>query len=137
MGQGIAPVPRSPSRAPPPHLPLSACPVNPMQVPTFAGPPPPGGEGGYVHAAQPRVPHPHPSPSTSPLFVPLSTLCRYLHLLDRHPLAVKAGTSMLLNLLGDLFCQLVVEGGHGVDARRAATISLLGLLLVGPTLHVW
>ncbi|CAI5477791.1 unnamed protein product, partial [Closterium sp. Yama58-4] len=95
----------------------------------------------HIHAAQsPALP-----PSASPLFVPPFPLFRisihaarsYLRLLDRHPLAVKAGTSMLLNLLGDLFCQVVVEGGHSVDARRAATISLLGLLLVGPTLHVW
>ncbi|CAI7859997.1 unnamed protein product [Closterium sp. NIES-53] len=83
------------------------------------------------------APHHVPLPLICPSPPAPSTPCRYLHLLDRHPLAVKAGTSMLLNLLGDLFCQLVVEGGHGVDARRAATISLLGLLLVGPTLHVW
>ncbi|CAI5534757.1 unnamed protein product, partial [Closterium sp. Naga37s-1] len=91
------------------------------------------GEGGHVHAAQ---------PAGRPL-LPGACLWggrgHWGHIpCARYALkAVKAGTSMLLNLLGDLFCQLVVEGGHGVDARRAATISLLGLLLVGPTLHVW
>lgn len=61
----------------------------------------------------------------------------YLALLDSHPVQTKALTSMLLNVLGDLFCQLVVEKRTELDVKRCGVTAIIGLILVGPTLHFW
>lgn len=61
----------------------------------------------------------------------------YLMLLNTHPVATKATTSALLTFLGDLFCQLVFEKAETVDLKRIGIFTLLGLILVGPTLHFW
>ncbi|MED6194090.1 hypothetical protein PIB30_025337 [Stylosanthes scabra] len=49
----------------------------------------------------------------------------YLGLLAKYPVAVKAITSAILTLIGDLVCQ------------RTSIFTLLGFVLVGPTLHFW
>lgn len=67
----------------------------------------------------------------------ISFISWYLVLLDNHPVATKAISSALLTFLGDLFCQLVVEKHKTVDLKRIAIFTLLGLVLVGPTLHFW
>ncbi|KAJ7538131.1 hypothetical protein O6H91_11G036000 [Diphasiastrum complanatum] len=61
----------------------------------------------------------------------------YLKMLERHPVKTKALTSALLNFLGDLFCQLIVEKSDTINLKRISMITVIGLLLVGPTLHFW
>lgn len=53
-----------------------------------------------------------------------------------NPLATKAATTALLNLLGDVICQLGIEKGQ-FDFKRSAIFTFLGGVLVGPTLHFW
>ncbi len=43
----------------------------------------------------------------------------------------------MLNGLGDLLCQLLVEKSDSVDTVRTAKFAALGLLLVGPVMHNW
>eukprot|EP00270_Netrium_digitus_P008589 TRINITY_DN257_c0_g1_i1.p1 TRINITY_DN257_c0_g1~~TRINITY_DN257_c0_g1_i1.p1 ORF type:complete len:305 (-),score=55.29 TRINITY_DN257_c0_g1_i1:277-1191(-) len=61
----------------------------------------------------------------------------YMTFLERHPLATKALTAGLLNLLADLFCQVVVERVHLLDGRRLLSFAAIGCLIVGPVLHYW
>ncbi|CAI9780460.1 unnamed protein product [Fraxinus pennsylvanica] len=66
-----------------------------------------------------------------------SLLSWYLSLLARHPVMTKAVTSALLTLVGDLICQLVIDQVPSLDLKRTSIFTLLGLVLVGPTLHFW
>lgn len=61
----------------------------------------------------------------------------YLLLLNNHPVTTKAITSALISLFGDLVCQLVIEKSETIDLKRSGVFTLLGLALVGPTLHFW
>ncbi|KAH9295412.1 hypothetical protein KI387_039000, partial [Taxus chinensis] len=61
----------------------------------------------------------------------------YLMLLEKYPVMTKAITSSLLTFLGDLFCQFVIEKSSELDVKRIFVFTLLGLVLVGPTLHFW
>jgi protein Mpv17 len=49
----------------------------------------------------------------------------------------KAVTAALLNLVGDLICQLTINKTSSLDKKRTLTFTFLGLGLVGPTLHFW
>ncbi|KAJ4848101.1 hypothetical protein Tsubulata_023522 [Turnera subulata] len=66
-----------------------------------------------------------------------SLLSWYLDLLAKHPILTKAVTSAILTFLGDLICQLVIDQAPSLDLKRTFIFTLLGLVLVGPTLHVW
>ncbi|KAF7116642.1 hypothetical protein RHSIM_RhsimUnG0020800 [Rhododendron simsii] len=59
----------------------------------------------------------------------------YLSLLDKHPVLTKAVTSALLTLIGDLICQVMIDQVPSLDLKRTFLFTLLGLVLVGPTLH--
>lgn len=61
----------------------------------------------------------------------------YLLALDKHPVATKAVTSAVLTLAGDIICQLVIDKVPELDLKRTFVFTFLGLVLVGPTLHVW
>ncbi|KAH7352860.1 hypothetical protein KP509_19G067900 [Ceratopteris richardii] len=61
----------------------------------------------------------------------------YLLLLDRHPVATKAVTSAFLTLFGDFICQIFIEKDGKINFSRLVIFTLLGLVLVGPTLHFW
>jgi len=61
----------------------------------------------------------------------------YLMQLEKYPVTTKAMTSALLTFFGDLFCQLVIEKSPKLDVKRLSMFTLLGLVLVGPTLHFW
>ncbi|KAK1388086.1 Peroxisomal membrane protein MPV17 [Heracleum sosnowskyi] len=61
----------------------------------------------------------------------------YLALLKNHPVLTKAVTSALLNLVGDLICQLLIDKVPSLDLKRMFLFTFLGLALVGPTLHFW
>ncbi|PIN24843.1 Peroxisomal membrane protein MPV17 [Handroanthus impetiginosus] len=49
----------------------------------------------------------------------------------------KAFTSAFLTLVGDLICQLLIDQVPSFDTKRTFIFTLLGLVLVGPTLHFW
>lgn len=53
----------------------------------------------------------------------------------------KSITASILNLLGDVTCQTLVEGkpigSASFDMRRTAVFTALGLVLIGPSLHLW
>ncbi|KAK7290739.1 hypothetical protein RIF29_05373 [Crotalaria pallida] len=66
-----------------------------------------------------------------------SFLSWYLTLLEKYPVPIKALTSALLTLFGDLICQLVIDKVQSVDLKRTFLFTLLGFALVGPTLHFW
>ncbi|XP_028761362.1 protein sym-1 [Neltuma alba] len=66
-----------------------------------------------------------------------SLLSWYMALLGKYPIAVKAITSALLTLIGDLICQLVIDQVPSLDSKRTLLFTLLGFVLVGPTLHLW
>ncbi|QCD97110.1 protein sym-1 [Vigna unguiculata] len=66
-----------------------------------------------------------------------SLLSWYLALLEKYPVAVKALTCALLNLGGDLICQLAIDQVQSLDLKRTFVFSFLGFALVGPTLHFW
>lgn len=66
-----------------------------------------------------------------------SFLSWYMALLAKYPVPVKALTSAILNLIGDLICQLVIDKVQTPDLKRTFLFSFLGLVLVGPTLHFW
>ncbi|XP_044504361.1 protein Mpv17 [Mangifera indica] len=61
----------------------------------------------------------------------------YLALLAKYPVSTKAVTSALLTLIGDLICQLWIDQAGTLDLKRTFLFTLLGLVLVGPTLHFW
>ncbi|CAK9864150.1 unnamed protein product [Sphagnum jensenii] len=56
---------------------------------------------------------------------------------ERNPVRTKAITAAILNFLGDFFCQLVIEKNGKLDVKQTAVITFLGLVLVGPMLHIW
>ncbi|KAG8378606.1 hypothetical protein BUALT_Bualt07G0003000 [Buddleja alternifolia] len=66
-----------------------------------------------------------------------SLLSWYLSLLAKHPVMTKAITSALLTLVGDVICQLVIDQVPSLDLKRTFIFTMLGLILVGPTLHFW
>ncbi|CAN6576757.1 unnamed protein product [Malus baccata var. baccata] len=66
-----------------------------------------------------------------------SFLSWYLDLLAKYPVATKALTSALLTLIGDMVCQLVIDKAPYLDLKRTFLFTLMGLVLVGPTLHFW
>ncbi|KAL3537585.1 hypothetical protein ACH5RR_000951 [Cinchona calisaya] len=66
-----------------------------------------------------------------------SFLAWYLSLLEKYPVWTKAVTSALLTFIGDLTCQLAIEQVPSLDWKRTFLFTLLGLVLVGPTLHFW
>ncbi|KAL3628977.1 hypothetical protein CASFOL_028023 [Castilleja foliolosa] len=66
-----------------------------------------------------------------------SLLSWYLSLLARYPVMTKAVTSALLTLVGDMICQIVIDQVPSLDLKRTFRFTLLGLVLVGPTLHFW
>ncbi|KAJ6804737.1 protein sym-1 [Iris pallida] len=61
----------------------------------------------------------------------------YLMALDKQPVMTKSITSALLTLIGDLICQLLIDQVPQLDLNRTFVFTLLGLVLVGPTLHYW
>ncbi|XP_008792439.2 protein sym-1-like [Phoenix dactylifera] len=61
----------------------------------------------------------------------------YMMALDKYPVTTKAITSAFLTLIGDLICQLLIDQVSKLDFRRTFVFTLLGLVLVGPTLHFW
>ncbi|KAL6272224.1 hypothetical protein ACE6H2_022916 [Prunus campanulata] len=66
-----------------------------------------------------------------------SLLSWYLDLLAKYPVSTKALTSAFLTLIGDVICQLVIDKAPDLDLKRTFLFTLLGLVLVGPTLHFW
>ncbi|CAA0403727.1 hypothetical protein AtNW77_Chr5g0104191 [Arabidopsis thaliana] len=66
-----------------------------------------------------------------------SLLSWYQALLSNSPVLTKAVTAALLNLVGDLICQLTINKTSSLDKKRTLTFTFLGLGLVGPTLHFW
>ncbi|XP_050369345.1 protein SYM1 [Argentina anserina] len=66
-----------------------------------------------------------------------SFLSWYLDLLAKYPVLIKALTSAFLTLIGDVICQLVIDQAPYLDKKRTFLFTLLGLVLVGPTLHFW
>nr|XP_048321803.1 protein sym-1 isoform X2 [Ziziphus jujuba var. spinosa] len=66
-----------------------------------------------------------------------SLLSWYLALLARYPVSIKALTSAFLTLIGDLICQIWIDQAPSPDLKRTFLFTLLGLILVGPTLHFW
>ncbi|MED6188485.1 hypothetical protein PIB30_086389 [Stylosanthes scabra] len=64
-----------------------------------------------------------------------SILSWYLDSLEENPVSVKAITSAILTLIGDLTCQLVIDQVPSLDLKRTFIFTLLGFALVGPTLH--
>ncbi|KAL7225659.1 hypothetical protein ACSBR1_020924 [Camellia fascicularis] len=66
-----------------------------------------------------------------------SLLSWYLTLLEKHPVLTKAVTSAFLTFIGDLICQVMIDQVPSLDLKRTFLFTLLGLVLVGPTLHFW
>ncbi|XP_057812358.1 protein sym-1-like [Salvia miltiorrhiza] len=66
-----------------------------------------------------------------------SFLSWYMSLLAKYPVPTKAVTSAFLTLVGDLTCQLMIDQAPSLDLKRTSIFTLLGLVLVGPTLHFW
>ncbi|KAF6151889.1 hypothetical protein GIB67_010463 [Kingdonia uniflora] len=61
----------------------------------------------------------------------------YLAALEKYPVLTKALTTALLNCIGDLICQLLIDKVSTVDLKRTLLFTFLGFVLVGPTLHFW
>lgn len=59
----------------------------------------------------------------------------YSQQLATRPLLVKSVTSGIIAMLGDIVAQL--GGDQPYSLIRTAQFSLLGVILVGPVLHVW
>eukprot|EP00897_Mesotaenium_endlicherianum_P007996 jgi/Mesen1/7224/ME000372S06465 len=95
-----------------------------------------GGGGGGGGSSGPGGNHHGGGQSHNPTGIAL-LWSKYLSSLDTNPVQVKAFTSMLLNLLGDLFCQVVIEKAEKLNWKRLGVTALLGFALVGPTLHFW
>lgn len=66
-----------------------------------------------------------------------SLISWYLKLLEMYPLLTKSVTSALLNLIGDLACQILIDKVPTVDVKRTFIFTFLGFTLVGPALHFW
>ncbi|CAH0479231.1 unnamed protein product [Peronospora belbahrii] len=61
----------------------------------------------------------------------------YALLLETHPLSVKIVTGGVIAGLGDIVCQLALEGEHQFNVKRAAIFTFLGGGVISPILHVW
>lgn len=61
---------------------------------------------------------------------------KYLDLLESSPMLTRCVTCAVLNGVGDMFSQLLVEQ-QAFDAKRCATFTILGLVFVGPVLTTW
>ncbi|MCL7049702.1 hypothetical protein MKW94_001275 [Papaver nudicaule] len=66
-----------------------------------------------------------------------SLISWYLKLLEMYPLLTKSVTSALLNLIGDLACQILIDKVPTADVKRTFIFTFLGFALVGPALHFW
>jgi len=64
-------------------------------------------------------------------------LAAYNDLLLKHPILTKSVTSMCVVGGGDWVAQKFIEGRDAIVWKRVATMGLVGLTLVGPTLHHW
>ncbi|TXG70130.1 hypothetical protein EZV62_005065 [Acer yangbiense] len=72
-----------------------------------------------------------------PFLKVISIVLLYLALLAKYPVLTKAVTSALLTFIGDIICQVVIDQAPSLDVKRTFVFTLLGLVLVGPTLHFW
>ncbi|OWZ15144.1 Protein Mpv17 [Phytophthora megakarya] len=61
----------------------------------------------------------------------------YASLLGTHPLSTKIATGGAIAGLGDVGCQLLLEGDKRFDGKRTAIFTILGGFLISPVLHVW
>lgn len=61
----------------------------------------------------------------------------YNRALASSPLLTKAVTTAAISAIGNVFCQLAVEGRPSLDGRRVAVFTGLGFVWVAPALHVW
>lgn len=61
----------------------------------------------------------------------------YLKALESNPIITKAITASVLNAIGDLACQVLVEKNENINWRRFAIFATMGLLMIGPVLHYW
>ncbi|CAH9050250.1 unnamed protein product [Cuscuta europaea] len=66
-----------------------------------------------------------------------SFLTWYLSLLEKYPVWTKAISSALLNCIGDFICQFLTDHKQSFDGMRTFRFTFLGLVLVGPSLHIW
>ncbi|DAZ98631.1 TPA: hypothetical protein N0F65_000826 [Lagenidium giganteum] len=57
--------------------------------------------------------------------------------LETKPLTTKIVTGSVIAAVGDVNCQLFLEGDKPFDYKRAAIFTFLGGVLVSPILHVW
>lgn len=61
----------------------------------------------------------------------------YLKALETNPILTKAITASVLNAIGDLACQILVEKNEKINFRRFAIFATMGLVMIGPVLHYW
>ncbi|KAK9906532.1 hypothetical protein WJX75_003389 [Coccomyxa subellipsoidea] len=61
----------------------------------------------------------------------------YLRLLETQPVFTKAWSAALLNALGDVLAQLVVDKKDKLDYKRLGIFTILGFTIIGPPLHYW
>ncbi|CAL8462289.1 g1820 [Coccomyxa elongata] len=61
----------------------------------------------------------------------------YLRLLETQPVWTKAWSAALLNAIGDVLAQLVVDKNEKLDYKRLGIFTILGLTIIGPPLHYW
>lgn len=61
----------------------------------------------------------------------------YLKALESNPILTKAITASVLNAIGDLACQILVEKNEKINLRRFAIFATMGLVMIGPVLHYW
>ncbi|KAK9806480.1 hypothetical protein WJX73_001753 [Symbiochloris irregularis] len=68
---------------------------------------------------------------------PLGLWAAYLGLLERQPVFTKAWSAGLLNGLGDICSQKLIEHRERIDWKRLGIFTGLGAVFVGPILHFW
>jgi len=61
----------------------------------------------------------------------------YLSALGRRPLYVKTATCGAISVVGNVFCQVYVEGAPMLDFGRVMRFGILNIVYVGPVLHHW
>lgn len=62
----------------------------------------------------------------------------YLSQLDKNPVVTKSVTSGILNGFGDILAQIWLgEEGQNFEWKRLGIFTLLGMVFIGPVLHVW